>query len=79
MHQIPVPTMYNMTIFEKFLVRPYFFWRVRRGTDYQIWAYARGSPMNFLNQKVQKGPSLSSTQICSKIPLSFLTIMAKLA
>ena len=25
MHQIPVPTMYSMTIFEKFLVRPYFF------------------------------------------------------
>ena len=23
-HQIPVPTMYNVTIFEKFLVRPNF-------------------------------------------------------
>ena len=74
--------MYNMTIFEKFLVRPYFGGCPGYGLPHM--GISQGFPYEFFEppcrnvfvgtELVQKERSLSSTQICTKISLSCLTI-----
>ena len=74
--------MYNMTIFEKFLVRPYFGGCPGYGLPHM--GISQGFPYEFFEppcrnvfvgtELVQKERSLNSTQICTKISLSCLTI-----